>query len=148
MKLTKRVLHNRAKTAEFAWPHRNQDLVQQMIQFMRHHQAIGLAAPQIGRSLRMFVMEVQGRTRVCFNPEIIQSSTVLAEYKEGCLSFPGESCTIKRPDTIIVRYQDVQGAWSEDNLVGLEAICFQHELDHLDGVTMYDRQKEQHAEQS
>lgn len=148
MKLTKRVLHKRAKTVEFVWPHKNQDLAKQMIQFMRHNQGIGLAAPQIGHSLRVFVMEVQGRIRICFNPEIIESSTVLAEYKEGCLSFTGESCIIKRPDTIIVRYQDAQGDWIEDNLVGLEARCFQHELDHLEGVTMYDRQKEQHAEQS
>jgi peptide deformylase len=146
MKLTKRVLHKRAKIVEFVWPHKNQDLAKGMIQFMRDSQAIGLAAPQIGHSLRIFVMEVQGRIRVCFNPEIVESSTVLAEYNEGCLSFPGSSCIIKRPDTIIVRYQDAQGDWAEDNLVGLEARCFQHELDHLDGVTMYDRQKEQHAE--
>ena len=146
MKLTKRVLQKRAKAVEFAWPHKNQDLAKRMIQFMRSSQAIGLAAPQIGHSIRLFVMEVQGRIRVCFNPEIIESSTVLTEYAEGCLSFPGESCTIKRPDTIIVRYQDAQGNWKEDNLVGLEARCFQHELDHLEGVTMYDRQKEQHAE--
>lgn len=148
MKLTKRVLHKRAKSVLFAWPHQNQDLAQRMIRFMQQQRAIGLAAPQIGQSLRLFVMQVQGRIRVCFNPEIVESSTVLSEFKEGCLSFPGESCTIKRSDTIIVRYQDAQGDWAEDNLVGLEARCFQHELDHLEGVTMYDRQKEQHAEQS
>ena len=113
---------------------------------MQQHRAIGLAAPQIGHSLRLFVMEVEDRARVCFNPEIIQSSTVLTKYAEGCLSFPGESCTITRPDAISVRYQDAQGLWIEEDLVGLEARCFQHELDHLDGVTMYDRQKEKHAE--
>jgi len=148
MKLTKRVLHNRAKPVEFVWPYQNHILAEQMIEFMRTNKGIGLAAPQIGKSLRVFVMEVQGRARACFNPEIVESSTVMAEFQEGCLSFPGESCNISRPDTIIVRYQDARGEWTETNLVGLEARCFQHELDHLDGVTMYDRLKEQNAEQS
>jgi peptide deformylase len=91
---------------------------------------------------------VDGQTRSCFNPEIVTNSPTLSDFDEGCLSFPGGSCTIKRPDAVTVKYQDAHGAWTHAVLQGLEARCFQHELDHLNGKTMYDRQKEQHAEQS
>lgn len=148
MKLTKRVLRRIAKPVRFEWPYQNQRLANEMIDLMHDLGGIGLAAPQIGRSLRLFVMAVQGRSRVCFNPKIIESSRINAEFPEGCLSFPGEQCIIKRPDTIIVRYQDAKGEWMETNLVGLEARCFQHELDHLDGIIMHDRVKEQHAAES
>jgi peptide deformylase len=148
MKLTKRVLNRRAKPVEFEWPVQNQMLADHMLAFMRQEKGIGLAAPQIGRSVRVFVMEVDGQIRSCFNPEILNSSITLSDFDEGCLSFPGGSCTIKRPDTITVKYQDAHGSWTEAVLRGLESRCFQHELDHLNGKTMYDRQKEQHAEQS
>lgn len=148
MKLTRRVLYRQAKPARFDWPYQNQRLADEMLAFMRHAGGIGLAAPQIGRSVRLFVMEVQSRVRICFNPEIVEASPLTAEFEEGCLSFPGESCTISRPDTIIVRYQDAEGVLTETNLVGLEARCFQHELDHLDGMTMHDRIKDQHATKS
>jgi len=148
MKLTKRVLHKAAKPIAFGWAYQNQRLADEMLVFMHDQGGMGLAAPQIGRSIRLFVMDVQGRARACFNPQIIEASQIMAEFPEACLSFPGEQCTIKRPDTIIVRYQDARGEWTETNLVGLEARCFQHELDHLDGVVMHDRAKEQHAEQS
>jgi len=148
MKLTRRVLHNRARPADFRSPHSNQKLADAMLCLMRENNGIGLAATQIGHSRRIFVMCISGRTRVCFNPEITESSTVFADYDEGCLSFPGDQCTITRPDWVRVKYQDLSGAVTEDTLVALEARCFQHELDHLDGITMWDRHKEQHAEQS
>lgn len=145
MKLTKKVLYNKAKTVKFDKSFQNQILADEMVEFMKDKNGIGLAAPQIGRSLRVFVMEVHGRQRRCFNPEIIKKSDVLTDFDEGCLSFSGQSCKISRPDTIIVRYQDYKGDWTETNLVGLESRCFQHELDHLDGITMWDRHKEQNA---
>ncbi len=143
MKLTRRVLHNRARPADFRSSDSNQKLADSMLSLMREHNAIGLAATQIGHSRRIFVMCISGRTRLCFNPEITESSTVLADYDEGCLSFLGDQCTITRPDWVRVRYQDPSGAVTEDTLVGLEARCFQHELDHLDGITMWQRHKEQ-----
>lgn len=148
MKLTRRILHRPAKPVVFDRPYQNQRLADEMLVFMHHSGGIGLAAPQVGRGLRLFVMGVQGRVRFCFNPEIVEASQITAEFPEGCLSFPGEQCIIKRPDTIIVRYQDSRGEWTETNLVGLEARCFQHELDHLDGIVMHDRLKEQHAAES
>lgn len=148
MKLTKRVLYNLAKPVTFSSVFQNQQLADHMVTFMKKEQALGLAAPQIGLAKRVFVMDVNGRERRCFNPEIIDSSELSENFDEGCLSFPGESCTITRPSAVTVRYQDADGTWNEDELEGLEARCFQHELDHLNGITMWDRHKEQNAEQS
>lgn len=148
MKLTKRVLYRAAKPVNFQWPFRNQRLAEEMLDFMRTHNGIGLAAPQIGHSLRLFIMEVGGHIRYCFNPEIVKTGNDLTDFDEGCLSFPGDSCILTRPYSIIVRYQDSKGEWTETDLVGLESRCFQHELDHLDGITMHDRFKEQHATES
>lgn len=148
MKLTRRVLHNRAKPVDFQYPVRNHDTVTQMFGLMRLANGIGLAAPQVGISKRLFVMSVDGHDRACFNPEIVKSGDEFAEFEEGCLSFPGESCIIKRPLAIRVRYQNHFGDWIEADLAGLEARCYQHELDHLEGITMHDRAKEQNATES
>lgn len=145
MKLTKRVLHNVAKPCDFRWPHQNLVLANDMFVLMRKHNGIGLAATQVGVARRMFVMSVHGRDRACFNPEIAVSGNEFAEYAEGCLSFPGDQCILTRPETVTVKYQDHQGNWVQDDINGIEARCFQHELDHLDGITMHDRKKEQDA---
>jgi len=148
MKLTRKVLYKQAKPVDFQWPHQNEILAKRLCHLMKKENGIGLAAPQTGISKRIFVMSVHGRDRACFNPKIIKKSDVLTDFDEGCLSFPGEQCTIKRPDWVEVIYQEYDGTSVIDMLVGLEARCFQHELDHLDGITMHDRLKEQHAEQS
>jgi len=148
MKLTRRVLHNLAKPVNFQYPMRNHDLATKMFGLMRLENGIGLAAPQIGISKRVFVMSIDGHDRCCFNPEIISSSDVFAEFEEGCLSFPGDSCILKRPHEVQVKYQNHYGDWIQADLMGLEARCFQHELDHLDGITMHDRAKEQNATKS
>lgn len=109
---------------------------------------IGLAATQVGERRRVFVMEIDGVTKVCFNPEITAASGNWVDYNEGCLSFKGESCILKRPEAVTTRYQDWQGQVTQEELTGIWARCFQHEMDHLNGITMWDRYKEQHAEQS
>lgn len=148
MKLTKKVLYNRARECEFRWPYQNKQLADEMLAFMRKENGIGLAAPQIGIAKRLFVMETEGTIRACFNPEIVNQDANLTDYTEGCLSFPGESFTIKRPESVQVRYQNLQGQVIEETLTGLTARCFQHEYDHLDGITMHDRAKEQNATES
>jgi len=147
MKLTKRVLYKRAKPAEFLYPEQNRLLAQDLHRFMINEYGIGLAAPQIGVSRRVFVMAIQGWQRACFNPVIMMTSVKSTDFDEGCLSFPGEHCIIKRPEWVDVRYQDHRGHWHAERFSGLLARCFQHELDHLDGITMWERHKEQHAEQ-
>lgn len=148
MKLTKRVLLKKAKPADFRYPEQNFLLVQRMRDCMTQANGIGLAAPQIGISRRVFVMRIQDRNVDCFNPEITGISENMADLNEGCLSFPGEQCIIRRPDWIDVVYQDFKGRWQSERFADLWARCFQHELDHLDGITMWHRQKEQYAEQS
>lgn len=92
-------------------------------------------------------MDVAGQIRACFNPEILDIGPEQIEMAEGCLSFAGKSCIIKRASEIAVRYQNYRGDWYTERMDGLMARCFQHELDHLDGIVMQDRHKEQHAEQ-
>lgn len=147
MQLTRRVLSNKSKPVTFQFPLANLIMTNQMMTLMEKEQGIGLAAPQVGISRRVFVMKIANEEYRCFNPEILEASQNLVEFNEGCLSFKGDQCIIKRPDGITVRYQDHQGDWQQAMLSGLAARCFQHEFDHLDGITMWDRYKEQHAEQ-
>jgi len=149
MKLTNKVLYRPAKVFEdFDQTTKNSFMVDQMIVFMKKNHGIGLAAPQIGLSRRLFVMEIDGVKRVCFNPEILESSADLALLTERCLSFPGDECIINRPISVMARYQTITGNWVEEALQGLTARCYQHELDHLNGITMHDRTKEQYATES
>ena len=148
MELTRRTLRLKLKPANLDNQWANEDLVERMLHFMHANKGIGLAANQVGERIRMFVMSIGEHSWACFNPEIVQTHNDLTDYDEGCLSFPGESCIIKRPDTIDVRYYDVAGVEVIEKLTGLASRCFQHELDHLNGITMQDRYKEQNAEQS
>lgn len=146
MRLTSRILHRAAKSVTFEYPWQNQQLARNMLAFMRHNNGIGLAANQVGVNQRVFVMETADWTRICFNPVIQDHGPDQVLWHEGCLSFPGEQCTIARWDWVDVGYQDSDGASHTERWAGLLARCCQHELDHLDGVTMWDRYKESDAE--
>jgi peptide deformylase len=148
MELTRRTLKIQCKPANFSNQWANEDLIVRMIKLMRQHNGIGLAANQVGERIRVFVMAIDSHIWACFNPELLSHNNDIVDFDEGCLSFPGESCIIKRPNTIHVRYFDVTGIEIDEELTGLASRCFQHELDHLNGITMQDRYKEQNAEQS
>ena len=139
MKLTRRVLYKIARPVDFVYPWKNQRLANNLLEFMIAQNGIGLAAPQVGIGQRVFVMKIGVRSWACFNPQIMESSDDFANFDEGCLSFPGDLCTISRADTIKVGYQTAAGEIIEEELSGLTSRCFQHELDHLDGVTMHTR---------
>lgn len=139
MKLTHRVLYKTAKPVDFTFPWRNERLAQDLLQLMILKNGIGLAAPQVGISRRVFVMRIGLKTWYCFNPKIQELGSDFTNFDEGCLSFPGDLCTISRADTIKVVYQTASGDTMEEELSGLTSRCFQHELDHLDGVTMHTR---------
>ena len=139
IKLTKKVLYNVAKPMDFDYPQQNLIMANRMHAFMRDNDAIGLAAPQIGISRRVFVMQVGEVAFNCFNPEILESGDELMTFEEGCLSFPDEFLTITRPREIKVRYQDHTGATVIKTLRDTASICFQHELDHLNGIMFHDR---------
>lgn len=146
MKLTRRVLHLPAKDCDFKYPTTNHKLANDMVEFMRKEKGIGLAAPQIGIRKRLFVMEVDGQVYHCFNPKILEFGEEVEFLSEGCLSFPGEECKIARAKTVMVRYGDASGKVTRaEVLTGLAARCFQHEFDHLNGITMQQRLEEQHA---
>lgn len=111
-----------------------------------HH--IGLAAPQVGVNLRLFMMDVdwiqedadgKRKLQICINPEILKESEIDEPYNEGCLSLPGIDADVYRPIEIRLRYMDEYGETIERDLDGLEARCAQHELDHLNGILFVDR---------
>ena len=118
------------------------DLVPRMFAAMYDAPGIGLAAPQVGVSLRLFVMDLQPddtRTPITLiNPEVIAASEERAIREEGCLSVPGQYAEVSRPALVRVRYQDLAGAKHEIEGDGLLAACLQHEIDHLDGVLFLD----------
>lgn len=100
---------------------------------------VALAAPQIGVQKQIFVWDLgEGDRDVLFNPEVVESDGEWV-YEEGCLSIPGLYVEIVRPKTVLVRGLDVDGNTVEYEADEFEARMFQHELDHLHGVLMFDR---------
>jgi peptide deformylase len=108
-------------------------LVRDMFDTMYDDGGVGLAAQQIGLSLRLFVMDCDGIKLVAANPEII---SVEGEQggEEGCLSVGKFHAELKRPETVLLRAQDVGGKVFEREASGLAARCFLHETDHCDGI--------------
>lgn len=116
-----------------------------MLATMYHERGIGLAAVQVGVLKRMLVADVTwseetgpGQQYVLINPEIIGKDEAPHPYKEGCLSFPDQFVEVTRPATVRVRFQTLDGETKEEEFEGLLATCIQHEIDHLNGVTLAD----------
>lgn len=132
-------------------------LVKDMLFTMYHAPGIGLAAPQVGESLRLFVLDVDyDREEITsasgeeeyrlsgFNPKVfinpvITGTSGTTTYEEGCLSVPGVYEEVKRYKEIHVKYQDLDGNFHEMTADDLLAICIQHENDHLDGIVFIER---------
>lgn len=112
-------------------------LVANMFETMRVAEGIGLAAPQVGRRERVFVMDVDDNPMTMVNPEIIQREGS-ERAEEGCLSIPEIFGDVDRSTRIVVRALDADGKPFEAELTGLAARCVQHELDHLDGKLFID----------
>ena len=119
-------------------------LADDMLETMYDAPGVGLAAPQIGQLIRLFVLDCvkedgeEARPMVMFNPEIVASSDELNTYEEGCLSIPEQYAEVKRPKVVDVRWIDRDGNEQTDTFDGLWATCFQHELDHLNGKLFID----------
>ena len=115
-------------------------LANDMLETMIDADGVGLAAPQIGRSIRMFVIMADDDVkRVFINPQIIKTSNEVGPYDEGCLSIPQVYETIVRPLQVTVQAYDENGKRFTLDADGLLARCIQHEHDHLDGVLYIDR---------
>ena len=112
-------------------------LVADMFETMYAEEGVGLAAPQVGLSLRLFVMDCEGLKLVAANPEIL-SAEGEQEGEEGCLSVGKIHAPLKRAESVRLRAQDVKGEWFEREAEGLAARCFLHETDHCDGLLFID----------
>ncbi len=126
-----------------------QDLIDDLIDTMRHADGAGIAANQIGVPVRIATIEVNDNPRypykpripltVVVNPEIELLGDEVVEINEGCLSVPNLRGTVSRHVTVRVRWLDRTGAAHDETMRGLTAGTFQHECDHLDGVLFLDR---------
>ena len=100
---------------------------------------IGLAAPQVGRNIRVIVVKLQyGDIQEMINPAIKWYSDHVVKIEEGCLSVPGKYVELIRPSKISLSFQDLSGKYRRWKLKSLEARIVQHEINHLDGVLMTD----------
>mgnify|MGYP001205401055 CR=1 FL=1 len=113
-----------------------------MIDTMNNSNGVGLSANQVGINKRIFVMNCVGEespTYVFINPIIKNNQSEDCVDKEGCLSFPGLYIDVKRKKSVVVQWQDLDGSFQEKEFFGLEAVCVQHEIDHLDGIVFVNR---------
>ena len=115
------------------------ELVQRMKLTMKDHHGLGLSATQCGVFERVFVIGFKDFAITCINPKIIKASEKLAKDDEGCLSFPGLMFKINRPESIDVEFTTENGEVKQMNLTGVTARCFQHELDHLNGIKFIEK---------
>lgn len=116
-------------------------LVARMLQLMREHRGVGLAAPQVGQNIRLFVMNHSGDPkddRVYINPELTEAEGA-EEAEEGCLSLPGINANVVRDKTLRLRAVDLDGQPIDQKESGYIARVWQHEFDHLNGTLIIDR---------
>ncbi|WP_349367854.1 peptide deformylase [Salinarimonas sp.] len=125
-------------------------LIDDLIETMRAHGAIGLSAPQIGDLRRVAVLEAAGEgaaegagqgnpARVFVDPQVVAKRGAWGLVQESCLSVPGVKGNVLRDTRVRVRALDREGAPFEVELAGMDAVCVQHEIDHLAGVLFVDR---------
>ena len=113
-----------------------------LIDNMIYHNGIGISANQIGIWERAFAMvkDIENNeVMVCFNPRIIKSYSKEVEMEEGCLSYPELFLKVKRPDKIVVKYEDEDKKTHKMKLEGLASRVFQHEYDHMEGIDFTQR---------
>ena len=113
-------------------------LIADMFETMYAAEGIGLAAPQVGRSERLTVVDVEGKKFALINPEMVSSDNTTEKAEEGCLSIPDIYGDVDRPATVTVRFTDENGESREETASELLGRCFQHEIDHLDGKLFID----------
>ena len=128
------------------------DLIEQMYQKMREEDGVGLAAPQIGKNLRIFVANYKELNRVVINPEVLEAKSPITNHKspksrqeilEGCLSLPNYYGPLKRVGIVKIKYLNEKGQETVEEFTGFNAQIIFHEVDHLNGVLFLDRLFEQ-----
>jgi peptide deformylase len=144
---TTEILQTKTKLVKDALSPEIQELLPKMVATMHKEHGVGLAAPQIGISLRLAVAEVRKKVYYLINPEITSLSQEKIISEEGCLSLPGEFFPILRSETVTVKYLNEKGLPKRLRATGFLATVIQHEVDHLDGILIWNRftkQKRKH----
>lgn len=118
-----------------------QTLIKEMITTLQEVDGAGLAAPQVGKSMRLCAIQCEGEIFVLINPKITSYSRDKEISEEGCLSFPGKFIPVKRALKIKVRFINEKGEDVKLKAEDLLARIIQHEVDHLDGILYIDRAK-------
>ena len=137
------VLKKKAKHIPEDYP-KIQELIDNMFETMYNADGVGLAAPQIGLSIRLFVIdtiqvmkeqqEEMGIKKAFLNATIVEEKGDLWSYEEGCLSIPNVRGDVERKPEIKIRYQDREFEWHEERYSGVNARVIQHEYDHIEGI--------------
>jgi peptide deformylase len=101
---------------------------------------VGITGPHIGVSLRVMVIRLEGdpEPRTYLDPEIVWSSPERQRHREGSISMPGVTDELERPARVRLRYRDLDGTRREEEAEGFRAVCYQHEIDQLDGIFWID----------
>ena len=142
------VLRKRTEEIPLDYPGLRQ-LISDMWETMYHADGVGLAAPQLGKSIRLFVVdgavlsddrpELKDFKRVMINPRMIEESATKCVYNEGCLSLPDIHIDIERPEWAVVEYIDEHLEKKTERLTGFACRMVQHEYDHLEGILFADK---------
>ena len=135
------ILHERVKPCSKDLDRREMSRI--LKENMIHYEGVGLSANQLGIGERVFIMMLNMETEetiTCFNPRIIKRYDDDVWCEEGCLSFPDEIINVKRPDRIVVKYEDEDKKEHKIKLDGFAARVFLHEFDHLEGIDFTERQ--------
>ncbi|OKH25807.1 peptide deformylase [Chroogloeocystis siderophila] len=143
------LLRTKAQDVENIEEQRIQTLVDDLIATVGQAQGVGIAAPQVAESFRLFIVASRPNPRYPYaptmeptamiNPKILAHSTEVVKGWEGCLSIPGIRGSVPRYQSIEVEYSDRNGKKQKQELTDFVARIFQHELDHLDGIVFLDR---------
>jgi peptide deformylase len=115
------------------------DLADKMTETMFREEGIGLAAPQVGVSKKLIVVNLEDDFHIMINPEIVEKGADEESMEEGCLSVPGPEAPVTRANEVLVRGTNLDGDEVELEREGLPARVFQHEVDHVNGVLFVDR---------
>jgi peptide deformylase len=115
------------------------ETVKNMLETMFAYEGVGLAAPQVGILKRLLVIVYKGQQFVMVNPVIIETGGEIVEEMEACLSVPGKQGPVKRPDFLIMEYQNLTGERVRLEETGFLTRVIQHEMDHLNGVIYIDK---------
>ena len=120
----------------------SKELLDEMWRIVKEKKGIGLAAPQVGEKLNLFILNTETDKIVFVNPKITYYSAVECSMTEGCLSLPGEQIEIIRPELIKIKFLDKFMKKREAIFGGINARCIQHEYDHLQGILILDHYSE------